>query len=101
MSFIQSLAGHIFSEVSPDPTFCFPNPLNHAFGRFSNSLLIRSEVNSDMKPSDFNIIGLECDVSSELSVQKAFQATLDKFGRVDSVIASAGMPRHQWEAAIA
>ncbi|EIN07152.1 NAD(P)-binding protein [Punctularia strigosozonata HHB-11173 SS5] len=48
-------------------------------------------VNSDLKPSDFNVIGLECDVSSELSVQKAFQATLDKFGRVDSVVASAGI----------
>jgi NAD(P)-dependent dehydrogenase (short-subunit alcohol dehydrogenase family) len=43
-----------------------------------------------MKPEDFNIIGLECDVSSERSVQKAFQQVMDKFGRIDSVVASAG-----------
>lgn len=36
------------------------------------------------------MIGLECDVSSELSVQKAFQTMLDTYGRVDSVVASAG-----------
>jgi len=48
-------------------------------------------ANSDMKPSDFNMIGLECDVSSELSVQKAFQTMLDTYGRVDSVVASAGI----------
>lgn len=43
-----------------------------------------------MKPEDFNIIGLECDVSSERSVQKAFQQVMDTFGRIDSVVASAG-----------
>ena len=39
------------------------------------------QVNSDMKPEDFNIIGLECDVSSERSVQKAYQRVMDTFGR--------------------
>jgi NAD(P)-dependent dehydrogenase (short-subunit alcohol dehydrogenase family) len=48
------------------------------------------QVNSDMNPEDFNIIGLECDVSSERSVQKAYQQVMDTFGRVDSVVASAG-----------
>jgi NAD(P)-dependent dehydrogenase (short-subunit alcohol dehydrogenase family) len=43
-----------------------------------------------MKPEDFNIIGLECDVSSERSVQKAYQQIMDTFGRIDSVVASAG-----------
>jgi len=45
----------------------------------------------DLKPEDFNIIGLECDVSSERSVQKAFQQVMDNFGRIDSVVASAGI----------
>ena len=49
-----------------------------------------TQVNSDLSPSDFNVVGLECDVSSERSVQKAFAETIDRFGRVDSVVASAG-----------
>ncbi|KAF9013937.1 NAD-binding protein [Cyathus striatus] len=48
-------------------------------------------VNSGLKKEDVNIIGIECDVSSELSVQKAFARTIDHFGRVDSVVASAGI----------
>jgi NAD(P)-dependent dehydrogenase (short-subunit alcohol dehydrogenase family) len=37
------------------------------------------------------VVGLECDVSSEVSVAKAFTKTLEVFGRVDAVVASAGM----------
>jgi NAD(P)-dependent dehydrogenase (short-subunit alcohol dehydrogenase family) len=37
------------------------------------------------------VVGLECDVSSEVSVAKAFTRTLEVFGRVDAVVASAGM----------
>ncbi|KAF9227740.1 NAD(P)-binding protein [Gyrodon lividus] len=48
-------------------------------------------VNSDMKPEDFKVIGVECDVSSELSVQKAFETVMDTYGRIDSVVASAGI----------
>jgi len=44
-----------------------------------------------MKPEDLNIIGLECDVSSENSVKKAYAEVLNTFGRVDSVVASAGI----------
>ncbi|KAF5388989.1 hypothetical protein D9757_005088 [Collybiopsis confluens] len=47
-------------------------------------------VNSDLKAEDVKIIGIECDVSSELSVQRAYAETLTAFGRVDSVVASAG-----------
>jgi NAD(P)-dependent dehydrogenase (short-subunit alcohol dehydrogenase family) len=36
------------------------------------------------------IIGLECDVSSEVSVADAFMRTVEEFGRVDAVVASAG-----------
>lgn len=37
------------------------------------------------------VVGLECDVSSEVSVAKAFTRTFEVFGRVDAVVASAGM----------
>ncbi|KAG6862051.1 hypothetical protein C0995_007181 [Termitomyces sp. Mi166 len=40
---------------------------------------------------DFNFIGVECDVSSEPSVQKAYSTVVDIFGKVDSVVASAGI----------
>lgn len=36
------------------------------------------------------IVGLECDVTSEVSVADAFMKTLELFGRVDAVVASAG-----------
>lgn len=48
-------------------------------------------VNSDLRPEDVKIIGVECDVSSERSVQKAFATVTSTFGRVDSVVASAGI----------
>jgi NAD(P)-dependent dehydrogenase (short-subunit alcohol dehydrogenase family) len=48
------------------------------------------QVNSDMTPEDFNVIGVGCDVSSELSVQRAFEQVMDTYGRLDSVVASAG-----------
>ena len=56
-----------------------------------NGVLIRCEVDSDMEPSDYNYIGIGCDVSSELSVQQAFRRVMDTYGRVDSVVASAGI----------
>lgn len=36
------------------------------------------------------VVGLECDVSSEVSVADAFMRTFEVFGRVDAVVASAG-----------
>jgi len=45
----------------------------------------------EMKEENLNIIGIECDVSSERSVQNAFTEVMNKFGRVDSVVASAGI----------
>ncbi|KAJ7217100.1 hypothetical protein GGX14DRAFT_602067 [Mycena pura] len=53
-----------------------------AFGR---------EINGDVDPASINVIGLECDVSSEMSVQKAFGDIMATFGRVDAVVASAGI----------
>lgn len=50
----------------------------------------RSAATSGLTPSDVNFIGLGCDVSSEISVQKAFSEVINTYGRVDSVVASAG-----------
>lgn len=49
------------------------------------------ETNSNVNPEEVNIIGVECDVSSERSVQKAYADIMSTFGRVDSVVASAGI----------
>ena len=43
-----------------------------------------------MEPSDYRVMGVGCDVSSELSVQQAFRRVMDTYGRIDSVVASAG-----------
>lgn len=43
-----------------------------------------------MEPSDYRVMGIGCDVSSELSVQQAFRRVMDNYGRIDSVVASAG-----------
>ncbi|KIY60973.1 NAD(P)-binding protein [Cylindrobasidium torrendii FP15055 ss-10] len=44
-----------------------------------------------LKPEEVNFIGVGCDVSSEISVQKAFSEVINTYGRVDSVVASAGI----------
>ncbi|KAJ7681787.1 hypothetical protein B0H17DRAFT_1075702 [Mycena rosella] len=54
-------------------------------------LAFARESNSDVNPDGVNIIGIECDVSSERSVQKAYEEVMNTFGRVDSVVASAGI----------
>jgi len=41
-----------------------------------------------------SVVGLECDVSSEVSVAEAFKRTLEAFGRIDAVVASAGIVEH-------
>lgn len=48
-------------------------------------------TNSNVDPSSVKIIGVECDVSSERSVQKAYEDVMSAYGRVDSVVASAGI----------
>ncbi|KAJ7137771.1 hypothetical protein C8R44DRAFT_766135 [Mycena epipterygia] len=47
--------------------------------------------NGDVDPEQVNVIGLACDVSSEMSVQKAYAEVMSTFGRIDSVVASAGI----------
>ncbi|KAJ7766793.1 NAD-P-binding protein [Mycena metata] len=49
------------------------------------------ETNSDVDPETVKIIGLQCDVSSEQSVQKAYADIMSTYGRIDSVVASAGI----------
>jgi len=43
------------------------------------------------KSEEIKFIGIECDVSSELSLQQAFIRIIDTFGRIDAVVASAGI----------
>lgn len=50
-----------------------------------------TEGNGHSDKGSLNIIGVGCDVSSEISVQKAFKEATDTFGRIDSVVASAGI----------
>ncbi|EDR14884.1 uncharacterized protein LACBIDRAFT_306098 [Laccaria bicolor S238N-H82] len=44
-----------------------------------------------LQNKDVQVIGIECDVSSEASVQNAYGKVMDTFGRIDSVVASAGI----------
>ena len=46
-----------------------------------------------LQKKDVQVIGIECDVSSEASVQNAYEKVMDTFGRIDSVVASAGALR--------
>ncbi|KAF8275270.1 hypothetical protein EI94DRAFT_1768528 [Lactarius quietus] len=48
-----------------------------------------SEASEDLKGDTPKVVGLECDVSSEACVEKAFTRTIETFGRVDVVVASA------------
>lgn len=60
------------------------------------SFLLRSvfsqapEASEQLKDDTLKVVGLECDVSSEASMEKAFARTVKIFGRVDVVVASAG-----------
>jgi NAD(P)-dependent dehydrogenase (short-subunit alcohol dehydrogenase family) len=46
-----------------------------------------------LQKKEVQVIGIECDVSSEASVQNAYEKVMDTFGRIDSVVASAGALR--------
>lgn len=45
----------------------------------------------DIGPGKVQAIGIGCDVASEDSVKAGFQHIVDKFGKIDSVVASAGI----------
>ncbi|KAF8469913.1 NAD-P-binding protein [Gautieria morchelliformis] len=44
-----------------------------------------------VKEGEVQAIGIECDVSSELAVKRAMAEVLENFGRIDSLVASAGI----------
>lgn len=46
--------------------------------------------NGKPNPDALKFIGVGCDVSSEISVQKAYAEIMETYGRIDSVVASAG-----------
>ena len=49
-----------------------------------------SEGSDHLNSDTLKVVGLECDVSSDVCVEKAFTSTIEAFGRVDVVVASAG-----------
>ena len=58
-----------------------------------DSFLAFTVESGEVEKGKLDVVGISCDVSSEQSVQKAFGAVMTRFGRVDSVIASAGEPK--------
>ena len=58
--------------------------------RYISNVHSFSVDNGKFSSGELNVIGIGCDVSSEVSVQKAFKVATEEFGRVDSVVASAG-----------
>jgi len=44
-----------------------------------------------LKGDTLKVLGLGCDVTSEVSVEKAFSRTIETFGRVDVAVAAAGI----------
>lgn len=53
--------------------------------------LLDSAQENGIDPNGLELIGVECDVASEESVKNAFGQISEKFGRVDAVVASAGI----------
>jgi len=53
--------------------------------------LLDSAQENGIDPTGLDLIGIECDVASEESVKSAFDQTAKRFGRVDAVVASAGI----------
>jgi len=53
--------------------------------------LLESAQQNEIDTTCFEFIGIECDVASEESVVTAFEQIKKKFGRVDAVVASAGI----------
>ena len=77
----------LFRRYVVRPSFSLHSP-----ARSFRSLNAHGDVEEEpgLEASDLKVIGVECDVSSERSVQKAYAEVIDTFGRVDSVVASAG-----------
>ena len=52
--------------------------------------LLDAAQENGVDPTELELIGIECDVTSEEPVKNAFDQTTKRFGRVDAVVASAG-----------
>lgn len=52
--------------------------------------LLKSAQENGIDATKLELIGIECDVSSEEPVVAAFEQIKKRFGRVDAVVASAG-----------
>lgn len=52
--------------------------------------VILAVQHGDIEPGKVQAIGLGCDVANEDSVKAGFQHIVDKFGQIDSLVASAG-----------
>ncbi|KAF9469235.1 hypothetical protein BDZ94DRAFT_1152482 [Collybia nuda] len=57
----------------------------------ASELATYARSSSNLNTDNLKFIGVECDVSSELSVQKAYATIMETYGRIDSVVASAGI----------
>jgi NAD(P)-dependent dehydrogenase (short-subunit alcohol dehydrogenase family) len=51
---------------------------------------LRFQGDTDLGDDALSVLGIECDVAAEQSVQEAFKEVIETFGRVDSVVANAG-----------
>ncbi|KAN0128453.1 D-arabinitol 2-dehydrogenase [Lactarius tabidus] len=50
-----------------------------------------AKASERLESDTLKVVGLECDVSSEACMEKAFTRTIETFGHVDVVVASAGI----------
>ena len=50
--------------------------------------------NGQVKEGDIEAVGMECDVSSEIAVKATMAQVIEKFGRIDSLVTSAGKHLH-------
>ena len=55
--------------------------------------VLKKKDTNGLQKEGVQVIGIECDVSSEASVQNAYEKIMDTFGRIDTVVASAGALR--------
>ena len=58
--------------------------------RFFHARCLPTAAEQVIGDGDAKVIGIECDVASQESVQHAYSRVIDTFHRIDSVVASAG-----------
>jgi len=68
-----------------------PYPNGDTFKANGDTFKVNGDTDQANGDAKFKFIGIGCDVSSELDVKKAFARVLETFGRLDAVVASAGV----------